>query len=132
TEIRFVHIHHTHVFPVTINNTEWSNSYVCSPYTAYISYAKEEAKLKIKNTFLRFILNAFISTLSFYLKKTSINKVVHVNNFMLSTNPYPEWNGISLKELVSFLTKEFPKHAIIFRSLNDLQHQHLLKVCTDA
>jgi hypothetical protein len=132
TEIRFVQIQHTYAFPVTINNTEWSNSYVCSPYSAYISYAREEVKLKIKNSFIRFILNICISSLSFYLKKTAINKVVHVNNFMLSTNPYPEWDGIGLKELVSFLIKEFPKHAIIFRSLNDLQHQQLLKVSTQA
>ena len=34
------------VFPVTINDREYENSYVCSPYTATISYPREElAKL---------------------------------------------------------------------------------------
>ena len=29
------------VLPVTINQTEYENSYVCSPYSYYVSYAKE-------------------------------------------------------------------------------------------
>src|ERR1700688_3224732 len=29
-------------FPVTVNDTEYESSYVCSPYTACVSYAKEE------------------------------------------------------------------------------------------
>ena len=31
--------------PLSINQTEYHNSYVCSPYTAYISYAKDELGL---------------------------------------------------------------------------------------
>ena len=34
-----------HALPVTINETEYENTYVCSPYTAYASYAKEELRL---------------------------------------------------------------------------------------
>lgn len=132
TEIRFVQIKNSHVFPVTINHTEWTNSYVCSPYNAYITYAKEETEQKIKQPLLRIILKLFISFFGFYLKKTQINKAVHVNNFLLSTNPYPEWNGAGVTELIAFLKKAFPKHAIIFRSINDLQHKELLKVCTHA
>lgn len=30
------------ILPVTLNNAEFENSYVCSPYTHYISYALEE------------------------------------------------------------------------------------------
>ena len=132
TELRFIQIKNAHVFPVTINNTEWNNSYICSPYTAYITYAKEETGQKIRNKILRFILRTFITMLSFYLKKTQINKVVHVNNFMLSTNPYPEWNGAGISELIDFLKNEFPKHVIIFRSLNDLHHAPLLESCAHA
>ncbi|MED1795188.1 hypothetical protein P4V54_21170 [Brevibacillus nitrificans] len=33
------------VLPVTINETEYENSYVCSPYTHYITYAKEELRM---------------------------------------------------------------------------------------
>ncbi|WP_018343224.1 hypothetical protein [Cytophaga aurantiaca] len=132
TEIRFIQIQHSLVFPVTINNAEWDNSYVCSPYTAYVTYAKEEAEQKIQNKILRFILKLFISTFGIYLKSTQINKVVHVNNFMLSTNPYPEWKGSHIREVLAFLVKELPGHAIIFRSINDIQHKELLKACVNA
>lgn len=132
TEIRFIQIKDSYVFPVTINNTEWNNSYVCSPYTAYITYAKEEAEQKLHSKLLRFVLKLFISTLGVYLKSTQINKVVHVNNFMLSTNPYPDWNGAGIKELRTFLVNKYPRHAIIFRSINNLQHKKLLEACTYA
>lgn len=30
------------VIPLTVNDTEYDNAYVCSPYTHYVSYAKQE------------------------------------------------------------------------------------------
>ena len=57
---------------------------------------------------------------------------MHVNNFMLSTNPYPQWNGAHISDLLPFLVNEFPDHAIIFRSINDIQHKNLLEACTQA
>jgi len=131
-ELRFVSIDHTCIFPVTINTSEWNNSYVCSPYTAYITYAKEEVQHKIKSRFFTFFLKGFISILGGYLKKAKINKVVHVNNFMLSTNPYPHWKGEYITELISFLKNQYPDHAIIFRSLNELQHASLLQTMKDV
>jgi hypothetical protein len=131
-ELRFISINNIYTFPVTINTSEWDNSYVCSPFTAYITYAKEEVQHKIKSRFLIFFLKGLISILGGYLKSAKINKVVHVNNFMLSTNPYPNWKGEYIRELISFLTHAYPDHTIIFRSLNTLQHGPLLQTMKDA
>lgn len=132
TECRVLQVSDDLFFMVSINDTEWQNSYVCSPYTAFVLYAEDEARQKIKNPIIRFFLLALIKLLSVWLKSAKINKNIHVNNFLLSTNPYSDWNGNFLDELTIFLTKEFPDHAIIFRSLNEYQHTNLLNTFKSA
>lgn len=126
TKYRVLYINDDLFFPVTINNTEWDNSFVCSPYSAYAEYSKEEVKWTIKNIILRFFLLFVIKGISGWLKHGMLNKNVHVNNFLLSTNPFPEWNGKEIPEITTFLKSEYPDHAIIFRSLNEYQHSNLL------
>lgn len=43
------------VLPITINDKEYNNSYVVSPYTHYVTYSKEELK-ELKNPLLEIIL----------------------------------------------------------------------------
>lgn len=75
------------VLPITINNKEYNNSYVVSPYTHYVTYSKEELK-ELKNPLLEVILKSILSILGIFLRTTKINKVVQVNNWLLSTNLY--------------------------------------------
>ena len=112
-------------FPVTINNEEYDNSYVCSPYTACVSYAQEEMD-KLNNKLLEIVLGGISQTLGLFLKKAKINQVVCVNNWMLSTNLYPLWNGADIPEICDYFTKEFPEHALVFRSLNEHSNAELL------
>lgn len=128
TEYKVLKIDEGKYFPVTINNTELDSSFVCSPYTAYALYSKEELTQKINNKLIQFPLLLVIKLLGKWLQYGQINKNIHINNFLLSTNPYPEWDGIEIKEITEFITKEYPNHSIIFRSLNRFQHQHLLDV----
>ena len=53
--------------PVTINNTEYQNSYVCSLYTALIPYCLEELH-KLKSPILRRFFGLFIPLLEKKLK----------------------------------------------------------------
>lgn len=126
TEFRMLGISEDICFPVSINNAEWDNSYVCSPYTAYVPYANDEVSRKITRKPVRWLLHALIKSVSEWLKSAEINKNVHVNNFLLSTNPYPEWSGAQIQAVTGFLTRQYPGHALIFRSLNVRQHAHLL------
>lgn len=126
TTFKVLSIRENLYFPVTINDTEWENSFVCSPYTAYVHYAKDELKGKVNHKIVQFLLFNLLNLIAKWLKKGQLNKNVHVNNFLLTTNPYPEWNGKEIEEITAFLTKEYPDHAIIFRSLNEHQHQQLL------
>lgn len=50
------------LFPVTINFEEYESSYVCSPYTACVSYAKEEMS-KLNNKLLEMLLSSTVNVL---------------------------------------------------------------------
>lgn len=114
------------LFPLTINNTEYKSSYVCSPYNACISYSKEEIE-KLCNKPLEIVLKSIVSLFDVLLKSAKINKVVSINNWLLSTNLYHDWNGDKINKITDFLIKKFPEHTIMSRSLNEQSNHKLLK-----
>lgn len=103
--------------PVTVNQTEYDNSYVCSPYTAYISYARDELGL-LNNVFLETALKGVIGLGSLTLKQAKINQTVSLNNWLVSTNLVPDWSEATLQTLVTDLTQRYPDHSLSLRSLN--------------
>lgn len=113
------------LLPMTVNDTEYSNSYVCSPYSTYISYAMEELYL-LKGKAFRGALRAIITSIAPLLKAARINRNVHINNWLLSTNLYEEMEKELLPPLTSSLVAGFPKHALIFRSLNEVTNSRLM------
>lgn len=119
------------LFPVTINFEEYESSYVCSPYTACVSYAKEEMS-KLNNKLLEMLLSSTVNVLSLFLKKATINKIVSVNNWLLSTNLYAQWDERNIPEIKTFLIQNFSDHAIMFRSLNRYSNPDLLDEFKDS
>lgn len=105
------------VLPITVNDCELENSYVCSPYTHYITYAKEELH-KLNNYLLEVFLDYLLASLGILLKLGKINKVVIINNWLVSTNLYPSLSLTQISSITSFLKAQFPQHTIIFRSIN--------------
>lgn len=128
TKLKIIQLNNNFYFPVTINNVELENSFVCSPYTAYALYSKDELTEKVSNKFVQFPVLFLIKLVEKWLKFGNIDRNIHVNNYLLSTNPYPEWDGSQIKEITNFIQSHYPKHAIIFRSLNTYQHQDLLRI----
>lgn len=119
------------VLPITINEAEWNNAYVCSPYTHYVTYAKEELK-NLHNAWLEAIIGALLSSIGFILKQTKFNQVVTVNNWLLSTNLYPEISREQLASITNHLKEKYPHHAIIFRSLNYRLNKDILNLLDDV
>lgn len=113
------------VIPVTVNDKEFENSYVCSPYTHYISYAKEEL-WELKKPWLEKILSKFIDGIDFFLKRTAMNRIVMINNWFLSTNLYFPLSESQIEKITTFLILKFPTHTLMFRSLNKRLHEHML------
>lgn len=105
------------ILPITINDADYQNSYVCSPYSFYVSYALESLDL-IQNPSLRQMTKHSLQRLSKILRHGGMNKVVMVNNWPFSTNLYPQLDSHELKAVIQTLTHAFPDHAILFRSIN--------------
>lgn len=122
-----------YLLPLTINFKEYDTSYVTSVYTAFISYAREELK-KIDNLLVRMGLLTVIFISDFWLKFIKIDQVVSCNNFLLSTNLYPnfDWKDdrleTELKEFHESVKQKYPNHAIIFRSLNEYSNSKLISL----
>ncbi|TMV52312.1 GNAT family N-acetyltransferase [Paenibacillus mesophilus] len=104
------------VLPVTVNDAEYGNSYVCSPFTHYASYARQELYF-LKSGTARFVLSGVLHALGLLLRASRFNRAVHVNNWLLSTNLYPEMTAQETDGAIKLLLDQFPRHTIIFRSL---------------
>ncbi len=105
------------VLPVTVNDRELENSYVCSPYNHYVTYTKEEL-VTLKNPLLEKALAIIIDFLGLLTVWGEINRVVVVHNLLLSTNLYPELSTLQITKISEYLQSKFPARAIIFRSIN--------------
>ncbi len=110
--------------PLTVNDEQFSNSYVTSFY-GYLLYAEEELH-KLQSKLLQRLLSIALKSLSFFARLSKINRVVIINNWLLSTNLYPRIPPSKIKGLHHILNRTYPKHALVFRSLNSLQHQNLI------
>lgn len=112
--------------PITINDSQLSNSYVCSPYTALVPYAAQELG-KLKNPLQRILFRSLMPFLGWFLRRNNINRNVHINNWLLSTNLFPEnLSRNKLENLTRFLLDKYPSHSLIFRSLNAFTNSELI------
>jgi len=115
------------VFPIIAAQKNYQDSFICSTYGQYISYAKESLQL-IGNRFLERCARGFLTALGMLLRLGSLNSVVYVNHWLFSTDLYPE--GITpqqIEEITALLVQRFPGHAIVFRSLNSLTSAALME-----
>jgi hypothetical protein len=114
--------------PVSINSGEdmVDNSYVVSPLTTYTGYATDEV-LRMNRPWVAWPLVRLINPIGRLLQAANIDRLVQVNNWLLSTNLYPvNWDGRDLQDVKDFVHGEFPDHAISFRSLNQFSNADLI------
>ena len=113
------------LLPITINDNEYENSYVCSTYSGCVLYPQSEVK-KIQNIFVQASILGLVKGMGPPLRAAKINSVVCVNNWLLSTNLYSEFDLNSVPAMTRALVSRFPKHAIAFRSLNRVSNGPLI------
>lgn len=109
-----------HLMPVSINDggERTDNSYVVSPLTAYTGYADYETG-QLGRPWLATPLRYLVRGVGGWLEQARIDRIVQVNNWLLSTNLYPSgWDGADLPTITRLLIDAYPDHAIGFRSLN--------------
>ena len=103
--------------PITINDGERGNSWICSPYTTYCDYAREELVRHV-HPVIGAPLGLVCSAYGRVLRRASIDRAVALNNWLLSTNIYPALDQGQLNDLVQRARMRWPHHALWFRSLN--------------
>ncbi|HLJ54298.1 MAG TPA: hypothetical protein VKT77_04610 [Chthonomonadaceae bacterium] len=113
------------LMPVTLDRPRAGNCYVVSPTAAYTDYARYELQI-VPSGAARLAGEALISAVSLWLRRVRLDRIVHVNNWMLSTNLYGEWSGEGLAEIVEALSALYPDRAIVLRSLNTFSNATLL------
>lgn len=119
----------THLLPVSVNEggERADNSYVVSPLTTYVDYAEYEIR-QLARPFLTWPLRGLVRGVGRWLARSRIDRIVQVNNWLLSTNLYPpDWDGADLPEMTRLLTQAYPEHVIGFRSLNGYSNPELIE-----
>jgi hypothetical protein len=113
------------VFPIVKTHPKEENCYVCSPYDQYITYGLEELQV-LKMPTIEFIFKLIIKAMALPLRFTNFNKVIYVNNWLLSTNLYPELNSFEIEAINKKLQDLYPGSIIIYRSLNEYTNSKLM------
>lgn len=120
-----------HVIPVTVSDVASNNCFVCSPSSFYGGFSKERIAA-IKNNGLRHLLNPVGSALHKGLERGHVDKVAYINNWLLSTNLYPDLTQAQMEAIRDTMIAQFPGHAIGFRSINEMDTLHCFKALAHA
>jgi hypothetical protein len=113
------------VFPVTVNDGEMNDSYVCLPHSAYILYALQELDL-VDVGWTKPFLRLLIKGADRLLRAADINRIVHVDNWLLSTNLHGDWDGQDIGAIRQYLVSAYPDHIIAIRSVDPWSAPKLL------
>jgi hypothetical protein len=106
------------VLPITMTDFNPDNSFTCSPYSHYITYGGFEEVRRIQNPPLEALIRLALHPLAWYLRHNGFDKVVYVNNWLLSTNLYPRLSIDQIHMLTEALPAWFPDRTIVFRSVD--------------
>lgn len=119
------------LLPVTINDgMGWrprppvDAAYVASPFAHYVSYTKAELGKVLSSRLARLAARVALAPVEWLLWAGDVDRVVYVNNMLLSTNLYPESGSrllFSPKQcaaVLRHLRARFPMHAIAWRSVD--------------
>ena len=104
------------IIPITVNDAEYANCYLLS---SYFIAANLKEKIEKGSLWFKLCFKPLLPFFSLFLKWVKINKAVIINNWLLSTNPYPEITESQIEKIISFLKEKFPNHYFMFRSINN-------------
>ncbi|HEU0097380.1 MAG TPA: hypothetical protein VFQ67_01265 [Allosphingosinicella sp.] len=104
--------------PVTVDDGAIGGSYVCSPHSAYVLYARAELDL-VDVGWAAWPSRAALAGLDRLLKAARVNRIVHLDNWLLSTNLYGGWRGEGVGAARRSLAAAHPDHLLGIRSIDD-------------
>ena len=126
TELMVAQVGET-IFPLTVTNFHPDNSYTCSPYSHYISYGGYEEVQRLDNPPAEALIRAALHPVAWYFRRAGLDRVVYVNNWLLSTNLYPRLDEATIRTLARALPEKFQDRTVIFRSVDERANPLLLQ-----
>jgi hypothetical protein len=115
------------IIPITVTDFHQDNTYTVSPYSHYVSYGGFEEVKHLENKPIEALIKLFMNPTAWYFRQAELDKVVFVNNYLLSTNLYPSINSEQVSALSEALPKWFPDRVIIFRSVDERKNPHIIE-----
>jgi hypothetical protein len=103
--------------PVTIDDGTRGHSYVSSPHSTYVLYPRDEIAL-LGLGGLRYAAEGVLGLIAGLMRVSGLNRAVHLDNWLLSTNLHGDWRGEGLAAMRAALAARFPDHFLIIRSLD--------------
>lgn len=103
--------------PVTIDNGARGLSYVSSPHSTYVLYPRDEIALMGLGG-VRYAAEGVLAALAGLLRVSRLNRAVHLDNWLLSTNLHGDWDGAGLAAMREALAGHYPDHFTIIRSVD--------------
>ncbi|WP_020527515.1 GNAT family N-acetyltransferase [Flexithrix dorotheae] len=108
------------ILSVSTNSVHQKSTYISSIISQYLDYAKEELLSSPKlNYFKKAVLRAGFQLCKSVFRAFKADDVVFINNWLVSTNLYPDFSQDTLNEIKTELIRFFPGKAIVFRSVCD-------------
>ncbi|MEP1537314.1 MAG: hypothetical protein ABJQ34_15175 [Paracoccaceae bacterium] len=115
-----------HLVPMTINDGISGSAFTCSLRVAYIEYTKEELA-RFPNRFLVPFLHLLVNTVGLMLLRSNVDRIVHINNWMMSTNLPVDLDPSLTSTQTHEMTRAFPQHLLAIRSLTRQHSDKLMK-----
>ncbi|HVZ28852.1 MAG TPA: hypothetical protein VG839_00560 [Asticcacaulis sp.] len=114
----------SHVLPLTRNDGTLT-CYLCCPSVAYLDYARDELRHFVARPWLKTALGGLIGAARPLLCASGLDRQIQPNNWLVSTNILPDLRAAEIMALTAMLTEQWPDHAIVWRSVNTVNHAHL-------
>lgn len=105
------------LLPLVLSRGGESAAESCSPRSHYVAYSLEEAA-KRHPGLPPWLFSVGAAAATPLIRAAGIDRVISINNWLLSTNPSVRLDLEQVREVTACLTRKYPDRAILWRSLN--------------
>jgi len=110
-----------HSYPVTLlNNSDWQESYVASPRSTWLRYARQEAIRHVAPGFAGIMKAAsclIFGPLSALMHASKLDEAAIIGNYLISTNLYPQWNARDIADLTDNMRQRHTDRPLMIRNI---------------
>ena len=117
--------------PVSVNAGEPNGTFLCSPRVAWTDFIRAELP-QFPDRRLVPAIRAVVRGIEHLTRRAELDRIVHVNNWMLSTNLPAPVDPALCRQQTAELADRFPGYILAFRSLTERHSGALMAGLRDA